>query len=137
MKLLLISLFMLMIAPEEVYSVRGKITFDGRPPPLNSFQVGLCELNGSLCEYNVIPPGPRACPDENGEFEIVDVPPGEYGLVFHISYWNQILPWWPDGSGEILFNVGPDVELGELAYDDWPCEILKCPLYMSIALREE
>ena len=105
-------------------TVSGQILFEGDPPPPTSFEVGLCEVIWPLCAYSVEPPAPKTTMDEYGNFEITDVIPGEYGLVFDFSYYFQIMPWWPDESSEITFTVDEDVDLGVLAYDDWPCELI-------------
>ena len=79
--------------------------------------------------------------DEDGNFEITGVPPGEYGLVFDFNYFFQIMPWYPDESGEIIFTVtDADIDLGVLAYDDWPCELIpdvRCNrLFLPIVMKE-
>lgn len=106
--------------------VKGRILFTGQAPAPDAFRVGLCNMteDGDWCIYNINPPAPKSSLQPDGSFEIQDVGPGWYGLVFEFSYYYQIMPHWPDGSGEILLEIdGQDLDLGDLDWDTWPCQL--------------
>jgi hypothetical protein len=116
---------LMLLALFNSYTITGQVLFDGEPPPVTSFEVGICEDLGMLCAYSVEPPAPKATMDEFGNFVITGVTPGDYGLVFDFSYFFQIMPWWPDESGEILFTITDNnIDLGVLAYDSIPCDLI-------------
>jgi len=111
----------------DSYSVAGRVLFQGQPPVPGNFEVGLCEItnDGNVCAYSVVPPAPKDEPDADGYFLIEDVPPGNYGRVFDFSYFFQIMPWHPNGYGEILFMVvDRNFNLGTLNWSDIPCDII-------------
>ena len=113
--------------PPETYSVEGQILFYGEPPMMGVFEVGLCEIimEGTVCAYSLIPPAPKSELMPDGTFEILDVPPGDWGLVFDFSYFFQIMPHEPDGYSEITFAItDEDMNLGALDWDDIPCDLI-------------
>jgi len=115
------------------YSVSGRFLFEGQPPPVGAFKVGLCEVieGGMLCAYSIVPPAPRDTIGEGGYFEIVDVEPGEYGIVWDFNHIVQIMPHWPGRYHEIVFEVvDSDIQIGSLDYDcEWPCGIPGVEIY--------
>lgn len=134
-------MLVLLLAP-NTHSISGQVRFDGDAPPVDVFSVGLCEViaDGTWCAYSVIPPAPKTTLNADGSFEITDVPHGDYGLVFDFGYSYQVMPWWPDESGEILFTVtDTSIDLGNLHYDDWPCELIpdwRCGTYLALPIVE-
>jgi len=113
--------------PDGDYRVTGRILFDGQPPMMGVFKVGLCNViqDGTWCVYDVNPPAPRADYNQDGFFAIEGVGPGEYGLVFDFGYFLQIMPDHPNGFWPILFDViDGDFDLGLLAWETIPCDLI-------------
>ncbi len=111
----------------SLHSVSGRFLFGGQPPPVGAFKVGLCEVidEGMLCGYDIVPPAPKDTIGEDGYFEIVDVEPGKYGIVWEFNHLIQIMPHWSDSPYEIVFEiVDSDIQIALQDYDcKWPCGI--------------
>lgn len=144
MNIILIILLLLMpFQVEETFTVSGQIMFENQAPYPGAFELRLCVVigDGLMCALDVEPPGPRAEYDEDGFFEFEGIPNGTYGLVLYMSYFSQVLAWWPDGSSEAMFTIdGANVDIGTLSYDDCPSELFQCQgriAFLPIVLRQE